>query len=40
MWDEVIDVNLKGAYLMSKQVAAPMIAAGSGVIVLCSSGAG
>ena len=40
VWDEVIDVNLKGSYLMSKQVAAPMIAARSGVIVLCSSGAG
>ena len=40
VWDEVIDVNLKGSYLMSKQVAGPMIAAGSGVIVLCSSGAG
>ena len=40
VWDEVIDVNLKGSYLISKQVAAPMIAAGSGVIVLCSSGAG
>ena len=38
--DEVIDVNLKGSYLVSKQVAEPMIAAGSGVIVLCSSGAG
>ena len=40
VWDEVIDVNLKGSYLVSKQVAAPMIAARSGVIVLCSSGAG
>lgn len=40
VWDEVIDVNLKGSYLMSKQVAGPMIAAGAGVIVLCSSGAG
>ena len=40
VWDEVIDVNLKGSYLVSKQVAEPMIAAGSGVIVLCSSGAG
>ncbi|MDE0230045.1 MAG: SDR family NAD(P)-dependent oxidoreductase [Spirochaetaceae bacterium] len=40
VWDEVIDVNLKGSYLVSKQVAGPMIAAGSGVIVLCSSGAG
>lgn len=40
VWDEVIDVNVKGSYLVSKQVAEPMIAAGSGVIVLCSSGAG
>ena len=40
VWDEVLDVNLKGSYLMSKQVAGPMITAGSGVIVLCSSGAG
>ena len=40
VWDEVLDVNLKGSYLVSKQVAAAMIAAGSGVIVLCSSGAG
>ena len=40
VWDEVIDVNLKGSYLVAKQVAEPMIAAGSGVIVLCSSGAG
>ena len=40
VWDEVIDVNLKGSYLLSKQVAAPMIAAQAGVIVLCSSGAG
>ena len=40
VWDEVIDVNLKGSYLVAKQVAEPMIAAGDGVIVLCSSGAG
>ena len=40
VWDEVLDVNLKGSYLVCKQVAEPMIAAGSGVIVLCSSGAG
>ena len=40
VWDEVIDVNVKGSYLVAKQVAEPMIAAGSGVIVLCSSGAG
>ena len=40
VWDEVIDVNLKGSYLVSKRVAESMIAAGSGVIVLCSSGAG
>lgn len=40
VWDEVLDVNLKGSYLVSKQVAPAMIAAGSGVIVLCSSGAG
>ena len=40
VWDEVIDVNLKGSYLVVKQVAEPMIAAGDGAIVLCSSGAG
>ena len=40
VWDEVLDVNLKGSFLVCKQVAEPMIAAGSGVIVLCSSGAG
>ena len=40
VWDEVLDVNLKGSYLMSKQVAAAMIERRSGVIVLCSSGAG
>jgi 3-oxoacyl-[acyl-carrier protein] reductase len=40
VWDEVIDINVKGSYLVAKQVAEPMIAAGSGVIVLCSSGAG
>jgi NAD(P)-dependent dehydrogenase (short-subunit alcohol dehydrogenase family) len=39
-WDRVIDVNLKGAYLMAKHVAKVMIPAGSGVIILVASKAG
>ncbi|MGB9586038.1 MAG: SDR family NAD(P)-dependent oxidoreductase [Anaerolineales bacterium] len=33
LWDETIDVNLKGTYLMSKTVIPYMIHAGGGVIV-------
>jgi NAD(P)-dependent dehydrogenase (short-subunit alcohol dehydrogenase family) len=39
-WDQVIDVNLKGSFLVSKHVAPGMRAAGSGSIVLVASGAG
>jgi NAD(P)-dependent dehydrogenase (short-subunit alcohol dehydrogenase family) len=39
-WDSVIDVNLKGSFLVSKHVAPAMRAAGSGSIVLVASGAG
>ena len=40
IWDPVIDVNVKGSYLVSKHVARYMKEQGSGVIVLTSSGAG
>ena len=39
-WDDVIDVNLKGAYLCSKEVLPYMIKQEDGVIVNISSGAG
>lgn len=39
-WDAVIDVNLKGSFLVSKHVATRMQENGSGVIVLTASGAG
>jgi len=39
-WDDVIDVNLKGSFLVSKHVAPAMQQAGAGVIVLTASGAG
>lgn len=39
-WDTVLDINLKGSFLVSKHVAARMQQRGSGVIVLTSSGAG
>ena len=40
IWDPVIEVNLKGSYLVAKHVARHMIARRSGVIILTSSGAG
>ena len=40
VWDSVIDINLKGSYLMAKHVTAHMKREGTGVIVLTSSGAG
>ena len=40
MWDSVIDVNLKGSFLVAKHVATYMVRQRSGVIVLTSSGAG
>jgi NAD(P)-dependent dehydrogenase (short-subunit alcohol dehydrogenase family) len=39
-WDEQIDINLKGTFLMSKYALPGMIAQGSGVIVNNSSGWG
>jgi len=39
-WDLQIDINLKGAFLMSKYALAPMISQGGGVIVNNSSGWG
>jgi NAD(P)-dependent dehydrogenase (short-subunit alcohol dehydrogenase family) len=39
-WDEVVDVNLKGSFLLSKHVAPRMRALGAGVIVLTASVAG
>jgi NAD(P)-dependent dehydrogenase (short-subunit alcohol dehydrogenase family) len=39
-WDTVLDVNLKGSFLMSKHVGALMQRNGTGVIVLTASGAG
>ena len=40
IWDRVIDINMKGSFLMSKHVAGYMETAGKGVIVLTASGAG
>jgi NAD(P)-dependent dehydrogenase (short-subunit alcohol dehydrogenase family) len=39
-WDRVMDINLKGSFLVSKHVAARMQQNGAGVIVLTASGAG
>ena len=39
-WDEVIDTNLKGSFLVVREVAHHMMRQGHGVIVLTSSGAG
>lgn len=39
-WDEQVDTNLKGAFLMSKFALPPMIGRGSGVIINNSSGWG
>jgi 3-oxoacyl-[acyl-carrier protein] reductase len=39
-WDRTIDINLKGAYLCSKAVIAPMKAQGEGAIVNMSSNSG
>ena len=39
-WDRVIDINLKGTFIVAKHVAAIMEPAGQGVMVLTSSGAG
>ena len=40
VWDQVIDVNLKGSFLISKHVSGVMKRQGRGTIVLASSGAG
>jgi NAD(P)-dependent dehydrogenase (short-subunit alcohol dehydrogenase family) len=39
-WDRVIDINLKGSFLIAKHVTAVMRPVGRGVMVLTSSGAG
>lgn len=39
-WDRVIDINLKGSFLVAKHVAAVMRPTGRGVMVLTASGAG
>jgi NAD(P)-dependent dehydrogenase (short-subunit alcohol dehydrogenase family) len=39
-WDRVLDINLKGSFLVSKHVSARMQQQGAGVIVLTASGAG
>ena len=39
-WDEQVDINLKGAFLMSKFALPPMIGQGSGIIINNSSGWG
>jgi NAD(P)-dependent dehydrogenase (short-subunit alcohol dehydrogenase family) len=39
-WDQVVDVNLKGAFLAAKHAARPMRDAGRGVIVLVASKGG
>ena len=40
IWDRVLDVNLKGSFLMAKHAALAMRRSGGGVIVLTASGAG
>ncbi len=40
IWNQVMDVNLKGSFLASKYVSAIMKKQGKGVIILLSSGAG
>ena len=39
-WDRVVDVNLKGAFLMTRRVAPLMVAQGHGVLILVGSKAG
>ena len=39
-WDRTIDVNLKGAYLCSKEVAPLMLQQGGGTIIMMSSNSG
>ena len=40
IWEPVIEVNLKGSYLVAKHIARHMMKRGAGVIILTSSGAG
>ena len=40
IWDKVIDVNLRGSFLVTKYVSKVMIKQNSGVIILTASGAG
>ena len=40
MWDFVVDINLKGTFLVVKHVTRHMIPAGAGTIIITSSGAG
>ena len=40
MWDTVLDVNLRGSFIISKYVSGVMKTQGSGVIILTASGAG
>jgi NAD(P)-dependent dehydrogenase (short-subunit alcohol dehydrogenase family) len=40
MWDFVLDINLKGTFLVVKHVSSHMIAAEDGAIIITSSGAG
>ncbi|NQW16089.1 MAG: SDR family oxidoreductase [Chloroflexi bacterium] len=39
-WDSVIDINLKGSYLVAKYASRPMLRDSKGVIVMTASGAG
>lgn len=39
-WDRVVDINLKGAFLVTKHVARVMVPAGTGAIILVASKAG
>lgn len=40
VWDDTIDINLKGSFLAAKHAVPAMRSAGGGVIVMISSGAG
>jgi NAD(P)-dependent dehydrogenase (short-subunit alcohol dehydrogenase family) len=39
-WDRVVDINLKGAFLVAKHAAKVMVPAGAGVMILVASKAG
>ena len=40
VWDQVLDINLRGPFLVTKEVVPEMLAAGGGVVILVASGAG